>query len=120
LASWPITVQLTLSALTVPLKPASPPNDLNLWSQRPGVVLHNLGHLGQDQKLKIRDRRGLNLSEREIEAEPVAYIVCGRNGVELKPQSYLSSFVNADTTADKLDIYQIMKAAGQVEAMLKL
>ena len=35
-------------------------------------------------------------------------------------QTYLSSFVGTDTTAEKLDVYQIMKAAGQVEALLKL
>lgn len=90
-----------------------------------GTLTHELahlflGHLGPDQKLKIRDRYGLSLNEREIEAESVAYIVCSRNNVELKSQTYLSSFIDADTTADKLDVYQIMKAAGQVETLLNL
>jgi len=90
-----------------------------------GTLAHELahlflGHLGPDQKLKIRDRYGLSHSDREIEAESVAYIVCGRNGVELKSHSYLSSFVDADTTVDNIDIYQIMKAAGQVENLIKL
>ncbi len=90
-----------------------------------GTLAHELahlflGHLGPDQKLKIRDRYCLSHSDREIEAESVAYIVCGRNGVALKSQTYLSSFVGTDTTTDTLDVYQIMKAAGQVESLLKL
>jgi len=35
-------------------------------------------------------------------------------------ESYLSAYVNADTNVDQLDLYQIMRAAGQVEAALGL
>lgn len=89
-----------------------------------GTLAHELahlflGHLGSDQKLKIRERYGLDHSQKEIEAESVAFIVCGRKGIELKSQSYLSGFVDADTTIDNIDVYQIMKAAGQVESLLK-
>lgn len=79
-----------------------------------------LGHLGADRKLKIADRRGLAYPQRELEAESVAYVVCRRNGVLPKSQSYLSNFVEADTTVEHLDIYPIMHAAGRVEDILEL
>lgn len=79
-----------------------------------------LGHLGPDRKLSIPSRPPLTDADRELEAESVAYIVCERNGVTPKSQSYLSNFVSTNTTAGDLDIYQIMRAAGQVEELLGL
>jgi len=79
-----------------------------------------LGHLGPDQKLGVPSRSGIAHAQRELEAESVAYIVCKRNGVEPKSYRYLAQFVTASTTSKQLDIYQIMRAAGQVETMLGL
>lgn len=80
----------------------------------------SLGHLGPDKKLSIPERPALSHPRQELEAESVAYIVCNRRGVQSKSETYLSSFVDANTTVDDLDIYQIMRAAGQVETMLGL
>lgn len=79
-----------------------------------------LGHLGRDKKLNIPQRPALSHADQELEAESVAFIISERNGVESKSQTYLSNFVNADTTTDQIDLYQIMRAAGQVEALLNL
>lgn len=79
-----------------------------------------LGHLGQDKKLSIPRSRHLEHSKQEIEAESVAYIVCRRNGVEPKSQTYLSAFVDSDTSLEDIDVYQVMRAAGQVETILNL
>ncbi|WP_395007935.1 ImmA/IrrE family metallo-endopeptidase [Undibacterium sp.] len=79
-----------------------------------------LGHLGKDKYLSIPDRAKLIHAQEELEAESTAYIVCARNGVECKSQSYLANYVNQDTTAEQLDLYQIMRAAGQVETILGL
>ncbi len=79
-----------------------------------------LGHLGRDSYLRIPDRPPLNHQEQELEAESTAFIVCARNGVECQSQSYLASYVNKDTTTERLDLYQIMRAAGQVETILGL
>ena len=79
-----------------------------------------LGHLGADKWLSVPLRPSLQQERRELEAESVAFIVCARNGVVSKSESYLSAYVNADTTVDQLDLYQIMRAAGQVEAVLGL
>ena len=46
--------------------------------------------------------------------------MCERNGVKSKSQTYLYNFVNANTTVDQIDVYQIMRAAGQVETLLGL
>lgn len=79
-----------------------------------------LGHLGRDPKLNIPKRPPLTHSEEEFEAESVAYLVCERNGVSIKSESYLSNFVDNKTTLGIIDLYQVMRAAGQVEAILGL
>lgn len=79
-----------------------------------------LGHLGPDKKLSIPERPALSHSQQELEAESVAYIVCERNRVQSKSQTYLSNFVSVSTTVKDLDVYQVMRAAGQVETMFGL
>jgi hypothetical protein len=79
-----------------------------------------LGHLGKDPKLSIPGRTGLQHDQVELEAESVSYLVCLRNGVTSRSETYLADFVGSNTTVDHLDLYQIMRAAGQVETMLGL
>lgn len=79
-----------------------------------------LGHLGKDAYLHVPQRPSLSHETRELEAESVAYLICCRNGLKPKSETYLSSYVEKDTTADSLDLYQIMRAAGQVETLLGL
>jgi len=79
-----------------------------------------LGHLGRDKFLKIPDRVRLTHEEQEIEAESVCYIVCHRNNVMPNSEQYLSDFVGEYLQVERLDIYAILKAAGQVETILDL
>lgn len=79
-----------------------------------------LGHLGRDGYLRIPDRPEQTHEQRELEAESTAFVVCARNGVECKSQSYLASYVEQDTSTEQLDLYQIMRAAGQIETILGL
>ena len=79
-----------------------------------------LGHLGRDSKLRIPERSTQNHQQRELEAESTAFIVSARSGVECKSQKYLANYVKQDTTTEQLDLYQIMRAAGQVETLLGL
>ena len=80
-----------------------------------------LGHLGFDQALKIpSERHNLPPNQKEIEAESFAYLICRRQGINPKPYSYLHQFVEQNTDAKGLDIYQIMKAVGRLESMLNL
>lgn len=77
-----------------------------------------LGHLGADSKLRAPDRRNIDHDQQELEAESVAYLVANRNGVQSKSQTYLSSYIKGDRDIKRLDVYQIMRAAGQVETLL--
>jgi len=79
-----------------------------------------LGHLGPDKKLSIPKRKQLTNPTREIEAESVAYILSERNGIHSKSKPYLSEFVDEDESVGDVDVYQVMRAAGQVETLLKL
>ncbi len=79
-----------------------------------------LGHLGADKKLTIPKRRSLDHATVELEAESVAYLVCARNGIKAKSETYLANFVKPDTNLENIDLYQVMRAAGQVETILDL
>jgi len=79
-----------------------------------------LGHLGKDKYLNVPERPRLPLAQRELEAESVSFIVCARSGVQSKSESYLAEYVKDDTTVDHMDLYQVMRAAGQVEGLLGL
>lgn len=79
-----------------------------------------LGHLGPDKKLRIPKRPIMNKKQVELEAESVAYLVCKRNGISPKSETYLSSYVDKDDNIEQFDLYQIMRAAGQVETILGL
>ncbi len=79
-----------------------------------------LGHIGPNKKLNVPERPRIDHARQELEAESVAYIVCARNGVTSKSESYLTNYVNEKTTVDNMDVYQVMRAAGQVETLLGL
>lgn len=79
-----------------------------------------LGHLGADEALNIPKRPRLTQAQEELEAESFAYLVCSRNGVSCKSQTYLADYVGKHTTVDNVDLYQIVRAAGQMETFLEL
>jgi IrrE N-terminal-like domain len=77
-----------------------------------------LGHLGPDKGLGVPLRQRPDHRWGELESESVALVVCARNGVASKSETYLTDFVDQNTTVEDLDIYQIMRAAGQIETLL--
>lgn len=79
-----------------------------------------LGHLGPDKALNIPRRPPMDHAQMELEAESLSYVVCGRNNVKSKSETYLADYVTSDTTIDHIDIYQIARASGQVETILGL
>lgn len=79
-----------------------------------------LGHLGSDKFLKISDRRNKSRKTRELEAESVCYIVCHRNNVKPNSEAYLTNFVDNKLEVEDMDLYALLKAAGQVETILGL
>lgn len=77
-----------------------------------------LGHLGEDKKWGIKERLRCTLTQRELEAESVAYLVAKRNGVHSRSETYLTNYVRDNPTMDDLDFYQMTRAAGQIETLL--
>jgi hypothetical protein len=57
-------------------------------------------------------------AQMELEAESVAYLVCARNKAISKSETYLAKYVTGKTALDNIDVYQVMRAAGQVEGLL--
>src|SRR5271157_4171719 len=89
------------------------------------TLAHELGHLflgrlGLHKALHVPDRRNLSHRHDELEAESVAFIVCKRNGVTSKSETYLANFVTQNSTVEDLDVYQAMSAAGHIETLLGL
>lgn len=64
-----------------------------------------LGHLGADKLLNIPQRSQSNHVQKELEAESVAYLVCARNGVKSKSQTYLSNYVNQNPMTKRATYY---------------
>lgn len=79
-----------------------------------------LGHLGPDRVMAVPERASMGQAQMELEAESVAYLLCARNKVETKSETYLANYVQNNTTIDHIDVYQVMRAAGQVETLLGL
>ena len=79
-----------------------------------------LGHLGADKFLKIPARLNKSQDTKELEAESVSYIVCRRNNVVPNSETYLTNFVDDKLQADDMDVYAVLKAAGQIETILDL
>lgn len=79
-----------------------------------------LGHLGPNKNLNVPLRYKMTDEQKELEAESVAYLICKRNGVTAKSETYLKDYVKQNITVDDIDLYQIMRAAGQIETLLGL
>lgn len=79
-----------------------------------------LGHLGPDERLSIPERPQMTHAQIELEAESFAYLACCRNGVKCKSQTYLADYVSKNKHVDNPDIYQIVRAVGQMETLLEL
>ena len=79
-----------------------------------------MGHLGADKNFRVPCRSGLSLAQEELEAESVSYLVCARNGVASKAETYLSNYVEQNTTLDDIDIYRVLCAVGEIEKLLGL
>ena len=78
-----------------------------------------LGHLGQDVELNIKGRTTLSYSQREIEAESVAYIVCMRQKITPNSDSYLSGYIDSEQEKGvQFSVEAVCTAAGRVETML--
>lgn len=74
-----------------------------------------LGHMGSDRGRRVSDRKQVNRSLKEAEAETVAYIVAMRNGIEPRSERYLYNYIEA---LDYVNLYSVTRAANAVETVL--
>lgn len=49
----------------------------------------------------------------------MAYLVCKRNGLDPESEKYLSQFLE-DQPLPEIQVYQVMRAAGQIEQLFDL
>lgn len=86
------------------------------------TIVHELahlycGHLGTPDNKWWPDRRGLNISASEFEAESVSYLVCVRAGIDTPSERYLSLYLEKQSEVPHISLDCVMKAAGLIEEM---
>lgn len=89
---------------------------------RYATVVHELahlycGHLGTPNPEWWPDRRHLDRTTREFEAESVAYLVCARLNVDNRSAAYLSGYVRNSEETPRISLDCVLKATGLVETM---
>ncbi len=88
------------------------------------TVIHELGHLFCGHQGSYDDKRWLGrkvpeLSSREFEAESVAWLVCGRLGLDCCSEDYLAGYKDKNEKIPPISIDTVLKAAGMVEQRIK-
>jgi hypothetical protein len=78
-----------------------------------------LGHLGNDKDEFWPDRRKLNERVKEIEAESVSFLVCGRYGLKTKADEFIAEQITNEADIQSISIETIMKTAAFIEKMGK-
>jgi len=78
-----------------------------------------MGHLGTPNPKWWPDRRGLEHSVREFEAESVAFLVCSRIGIDNPSEQYLAGYVKQHEHMPPISLECVMKSAGLIESMSK-
>lgn len=125
-----LTLAGTASSPGAMPQPLAPTKEHPLWRirlnarhdlpTRFATLAHELGHIycghvGADPKGRWPDRSKLETGIRELEAESVAWLVCQRNKVVPRSESYLQRYVrNCDVS--EVSMYAIFEAANRVEA----
>jgi len=91
--------------------------------QRFVTITHELGHiycghLGAEKKDPWPARTNLlSKSQRELEAEAVAYLVGSRSGIDLPSADYLSGYVKLEDL-DVISIDTIIRAVARIEGLM--
>ncbi len=88
------------------------------------TIIHELahiycGHLGINDTSWWNNRSHLKTDVIEIEAESIAYLVCGRFNLVTSSDSYLADYIKKHTDVDGISLDTILVVAGYIESMLK-
>ena len=97
-------------------------NEASSKESKYATVVHELahlycGHLGTPNAKWWPDRRGLGSQREEFEAESVAYLVCGRLGIDNPSERYLAGYFDKNPAVPDVSIDVVMKSAGLIEQM---
>ena len=78
------------------------------------------GHLGMpDAKWKgWKDRRKLDSTTREFEAESVCWLICERMGLRNPSAEYLKGYLGSHNEIPDISLDAVLKAAGHIETMI--
>ena len=75
------------------------------------------GHLGTPNPNWWPDRRGLQVNNREFEAESVCYLVCQRLGIDNPSEKYLAGYMGKNKEVPPISLECVMAASGLIEKM---
>ena len=89
------------------------------------TVVHELahlycGHLGKPNEIWNwwDDRRTLDITRREFEAESVCWLICERMGIKNPSAAYLSGYLRNNEEIPNISIETVLKAAGMIETLM--
>ena len=91
--------------------------------ERFATMAHELGHmlcghLGSPLRGWLPERRGMERTVREFEAESVAWLVCERLGIRsLSSSVYLSGYLEKNEDIPPISLETVLRAAGFIEDM---
>lgn len=88
------------------------------------TIAHELGHLYcghlDSPNEKWWPARMINdVNVKEFEAESVAWLICGRAGIEPPSARYLNAYLCEDGQIPQISLETVIKAAGLIESMMK-
>jgi hypothetical protein len=87
------------------------------------TTIHELGHLycghlGTFKQKWLNDRRGLDINQREFEAESVCWLVCERMGISNPSAEYLDDYLDNHDRIPNISIDTVLKATAVIESFL--
>ena len=77
------------------------------------------GHLGIDEKAWWQDRRGVDQTVADVEAESIAFLVLHRKGLTDRSKAHLSGFAESDQVLPAFSLNALFHAAQYIEDMGK-
>ncbi len=91
-------------------------------AQKLGTLAHErahvfCGHQGETERGWWPERRGMDLTAREFEAEAVAYFVTERMALDIGAVEYLAGYLDKDRPLPNYSLETVLKSAGKVEEM---
>jgi len=75
------------------------------------------GHLGTFQGTWWKARLDLTKEVKEIEAESIAYLVCGRNGLKASSEAYLSNYITTNQEIPFISMEVVLTVSGYIESL---